>query len=191
MLRQAPNVILVGEMRDAETVSMGIQASLTGHLVFSTLHTNDAPTAITRLIDMGVPGYLVASSVVAILAQRLVRTICPKCRAKHTPSPGALRESGLTEEQIAQATFMRGKGCNSCNKTGFRGRVGIYEMLLVDSKVREMIFAGTQSNVIREYCMEKGMKTLYLDGLNKVMQGFTTLEEVYRVAKRTEQDVVG
>ncbi len=188
MLRQAPNVILVGEMRDAETVSMGIQASLTGHLVFSTLHTNDAPTAITRMVDMGVPGYLVASSVVAILAQRLVRTICPKCRVRHTPSEAAIRESGLTKEQIVDATFMRGKGCNSCQKTGFRGRVGIYEMLIVNSKVREMIFANAPAQEIRKYCMSQGMATLYQDGLNKVMKGFTTFEEVYRVAKRTEQD---
>ena len=188
MLRQAPNVILVGEMRDAETVSMGIQASLTGHLVFSTLHTNDAPTAITRMIDMGVPGYLVASSVVAILAQRLVRTICPKCRSRYTPTASEIKESGITDEQVAEATFMRGKGCNSCQKSGFRGRVGIYEMLIVDSKVREMIFANTPTQDIRTYCMSKGMRTLYQDGLVKVCKGFTTFEEVYRVAKKTEQD---
>ncbi len=188
MLRQAPNVILVGEMRDAETVSMGIQASLTGHLVFSTLHTNDAPTAITRMIDMGVPGYLVASSVVAILAQRLVRTICPKCRARHTPTEASIKEAGLTPEQVEGATFMRGKGCNSCQRSGFRGRVGIYEMLIVDSKVREMIFANTAAQEIRKYAMSNGMTTLYQDGIAKVLKGFTTFDEVYRVAKRTEQD---
>ncbi len=188
MLRQAPNIILVGEMRDAETVSMGIQASLTGHLVFSTLHTNDAPTAVTRMIDMGVPGYLVASSVVAILAQRLVRTICPKCRARHTPSEEKIKEAGLTPEEVASATFMRGKGCNSCQKSGFRGRVGIYEMLIVDSKVREMIFANTPAQEIRKYAMSVGMTTLYQDGIAKVLKGFTTFDEVYRVAKRTEQD---
>ena len=188
MLRQAPNVILVGEMRDAETVSMGIQASLTGHLVFSTLHTNDAPTAVTRMIDMGVPGYLVASSVVAILAQRLVRTICPKCRARHTPTESQLKEAGLTAEDVKGATFMRGKGCNSCQKSGFRGRVGIYEMLIVDSKVREMIFANTPAQEIRKYAMSVGMTTLYQDGIQKVIKGFTTFDEVYRVAKRTEQD---
>jgi type IV pilus assembly protein PilB len=188
MLRQAPNVILVGEMRDAETVQMGIQASLTGHLVFSTLHTNDAPSAITRLIDIGVPPYLVASSVVAILAQRLVRTICPKCRIKHTPSPLAIKESGLSPEQLKGATFMKGKGCNSCQKSGFRGRIGIYEMLMVNTKVREMIFANTASNIIREYCISQGMDTMYQDGLKKVLKGFTTFEEVFRVAKRTEQD---
>jgi type IV pilus assembly protein PilB len=189
MLRQAPNVILVGEMRDAETVQMGIQASLTGHLVFSTLHTNDAPSAITRLIDIGVPSYLVASSVVAIMAQRLVRTICPKCRTKHTPSPLAIKESGLSAEQLEGATFMKGKGCNSCQKSGFRGRIGIYELLMVDSKVREMIFSNTSANIIRDYCIRKGMNTLYQDGLKKVLKGFTTFEEVFRVAKKTEQDV--
>ena len=188
MLRQAPNVILVGEMRDKETASMGIQASLTGHLVFSTLHTNDAPTAITRMVDMGVPGYLVASSVVAILAQRLVRTICPKCRARHTPTPEKIKEAGMSPEMAASATFMRGKGCNSCQKTGFRGRIGIYEMLIIDSKVREMIFANASSQEIREHCVAKGMSTLYQDGLVKVAKGFTTFDEVYRVAKRTESD---
>lgn len=190
MLRQAPNVILVGEMRDAETASMGIQASLTGHLVFSTLHTNDAPTAVTRMIDMGVPGYLVASSVVAILAQRLVRTICKKCSTKFTPSAAVIKEAGLTEEQIARATFKRGKGCNTCGKTGYRGRMGIHEILMIDAKVREMIFENAPANKIREYAMEHGMTTLFGDGLKKVVDGFTTFDEVYRVAKKTEQDGV-
>ena len=189
MLRQAPNIILVGEMRDKETVSMGIQASLTGHLVFSTLHTNDAPSAITRIIDMGVPGYLVASSVVAIIAQRLVRTNCPKCRGRHTPTKEILEEVGLTEEEIANATFMKGKGCGSCNQTGYKGRIGIYELMMMDSKIRELVFANASTNVIREYAMTKGgMRTLYQDGIEKVMGGITTFEEVYRVAKRTEQD---
>lgn len=190
MLRQAPNVILVGEMRDAETASMGIQASLTGHLVFSTLHTNDAPTAVTRMIDMGVPGYLVASSVVAILAQRLVRTICKKCSTKFTPSEAVIKEAGLTEEQIANATFRRGKGCNTCGKTGYRGRMGIHEILMIDARVREMIFDNTPANIIREYAMENGMTTLFGDGLKKVVAGYTTFDEVYRVAKKTEQDGV-
>ena len=188
MLRQAPNVILVGEMRDSETASMGIQASLTGHLVFSTLHTNDAPTAITRMIDMGVPGYLVASSVVAVLAQRLVRTICKKCRTKFTPSAAVLKDAGFSQEQLARAKFMRGKGCNHCGQSGFRGRMGIHEILMIDVKVREMIFANTPVNEIREYAMDNGMVTLYGDALEKVVQGFTTIDEVYRVAKRTEQD---
>lgn len=188
MLRQAPNIILVGEMRDAETVSMGVQASLTGHLVFSTLHTNDAPSAITRMVDMGVAGYLVASSVVAILAQRLVRTICPKCRTKHNPSKEIIKQVGLTQEQIDSATFMRGKGCSSCNKTGFRGRIGIYELMLIDSKIRRMIFDNASTQVVRDYAMEAGMTTLFGDGVKKVLEGITTFEEVYRVAKKTEQD---
>ena len=189
MLRQAPNIILVGEMRDAETVSMGVQASLTGHLVFSTLHTNDAPSAITRMIDMGVPGYLVASSVVAILAQRLVRTICPKCKAKHMPSEEVIKEVGLTKEQLEEATFMKGKGCSSCNKTGYRGRIGIYELMLLDSKIRRMVFDNSSTQVIREYAIGPGgMTTLFGDGVKKVLEGITTFEEVYRVAKKTEQD---
>ena len=188
MLRQAPNVILVGEMRDEETAKMGIEASLTGHLVFSTLHTNDAPSAITRMIDMGVPGYLVASSVVAILAQRLVRTICKKCRTKFTPSEAVLKDAGFSAEQIARAKFMRGKGCNHCGNSGFRGRMGIHEILMIDVKVREMIFANTPVNEIRDYAMSNGMVTLYGDGLEKVVQGYTTIDEIYRVAKRTEQD---
>jgi len=188
MLRQAPNIILVGEMRDKETASMGIQASLTGHLVFSTLHTNDAPTAITRMVEIGVPAYLVASSVVAILAQRLVRTICKKCGSPYTPTDLEIKEAGLTEEQVKNATFRKGKGCNSCQKTGYRGRVGIYELLMVDSRIREMIFKDTPTNVIRDYAISKGMSTLYKDGLQKVMGGITTFEEVVRTAKKTEQD---
>lgn len=188
MLRQAPNIILVGEMRDAETVSMGVQASLTGHLVFSTLHTNDAPSAITRMIDMGVPGYLVASSVVAILAQRLVRTICPKCRARYTPPESVLAEFRITPEELAEAKFMKGKGCNSCQKTGYKGRIAVFEMMLIDSRVREMIFSHSTTAELRKYAITKGMRTLYRDAINKVLSGFTTFEEVARVTKKTEQD---
>ncbi|MGI9519731.1 MAG: GspE/PulE family protein [Pirellulaceae bacterium] len=188
MLRQAPNIILVGEMRDAETVSMGIQASLTGHLVFSTLHTNDAPSAVTRMIDMGVPGYLVASSVVAILAQRLVRTICPKCRARYTPPEKVLREFNITEEQLKEAKFMRGKGCNSCQKTGYKGRIAVFEMMLIDSNVRSLIFDNATTGVLRKYAISKGMSTLYHDAIDKVLQCYTTFDEVARVTKKTEQD---
>jgi type IV pilus assembly protein PilB len=188
MLRQAPNIILVGEMRDAETVSMGVQASLTGHLVFSTLHTNDAPSAITRMIDMGVPGYLVASSVVAILAQRLVRTICPKCRARYTPPDSVLREFSITEAQLKEAKFMKGKGCNSCQKTGYKGRIAVFELMLIDSKVREMIFSQATTAELRKYAISRGMSTLYHDAIRKVLNGFTSFEEVARVTKKTEQD---
>lgn len=188
MLRQAPNIILVGEMRDHETASMGIQASLTGHLVFSTLHTNDAPGAVTRMVDMGVPGYLVASSVIAIMAQRLVRTICPKCKQKYTPRESVLEEAGIKPEQLEGANFSRGKGCNHCQKTGYRGRIGIYEMMLINAKARELIFANSSTTILRKQAIKDGMETLYTDGMHKVIAGVTTFEEVYRVAKKTEQD---
>jgi type IV pilus assembly protein PilB len=190
MLRQAPNIILVGEMRDMETASMGIQASLTGHLVFSTLHTNDAPSAVTRLVDMGVPNYLVASSVIAIMAQRLVRTICQRCKQREYPRDLVMQEAGLTKEQIATGTFYRGKGCNHCNKSGYKGRLGVYELLNINSKVREMIFRSESTANIRALGIKQGMDTLYVDGIRKVLAGITTFEEVYRVAKRTEQDPV-
>jgi type IV pilus assembly protein PilB len=190
MLRQAPNIILVGEMRDEETAHMGIQASLTGHLVFSTLHTNDAPSAVTRMIDMGVPNYLVASSVIAILAQRLVRLICPRCRTPQQLPESVVADAGIPPQLAAKATFMKGKGCANCNKNGYRGRQGIFELMLVNSKVREQIFKNQSSVEIRKLAIEQGMKTLYVDGIHKVMKGVTTLEEVYRNAKRTEQDIV-
>ncbi len=188
MLRQAPNIILVGEMRDSETASMGIQASLTGHLVFSTLHTNDAPSAVTRMTDMGVPGYLVASSVIGILAQRLVRVVCPKCKRPFAPTKGVLEDAGIPPELAQQAQFMKGAGCSHCQKNGYRGRLGIYEMMPMTTKIRELIFKNASSVEIRKLAISQGMKTLYVDGIRKVCRGLTTLEEVYRNAKRTEQD---
>lgn len=184
MLRQAPNVILVGEMRDYETASMGIQASLTGHLVFSTLHTNDAPGAVTRMVDMGVPAYLVAGSVVGILAQRLVRVVCSKCKQPHTPTDAELAAAGITPEQAATATFMKGKGCNSCGGGGYRGRLGVFELMLMTSKIRELSFQGASTQEIRRAAVEYGMTTLYDDAIRKVLMGVTTLEEVFRVAKK-------
>ena len=189
MLRQAPNVILVGEMRDAETASMGIQASLTGHLVFSTLHTNDAPSAVTRLVDMGVPAYLVASSVIAILAQRLVRVICVKCKEETEYSESELAEAGISAEMAAEATFFQGKGCPNCNNSGYRGRLGVYELMFMTPRIRELTFEGAASVDIRRGAIKDGMTTLYRDGLSKVLKGITTLEEVYRVAKKTEEDM--
>lgn len=189
MLRQAPNVILVGEMRDFETASMGIQASLTGHLVFSTLHTNDAPSAVTRMIDMGVPSYLVASSIIGILAQRLVRVVCAKCKQPYTPLKEALEEAGITPEQAANAEFSKGKGCGHCQKGGYRGRLGIFELMVMSAKIRELAFTGSPTQVIRKTALDEGMSTLYLDGIDKVLNGITTLEEVFRVAKKTEQDI--
>ena len=187
MLRQAPNVILVGEMRDNETASMGIQASLTGHLVFSTLHTNDAPGAITRMVDMGVPGYLVAGSVVGILAQRLVRVICSKCKQPHQPSEAQLEVSGITPEMAEKATFMKGAGCSHCGDKGYRGRLGIFEFMLMSAKVRELTLAGASTNDIRKVAMKEGMTTLYEDGIRKACAGITTLEEVFKVSKKIEK----
>ena len=185
------DTILVGEMRDNETASMGIQASLTGHLVFSTLHTNDAPSAVTRMVDMGVPGYMVASSVIAILAQRLVRVNCPKCNQPFTPSQEVLRDAGITPEMAAGAKFMKGKGCGNCQKNGYRGRLGIFELMIVTSKIRELMFEGCSTQEIRTIAIAQGMNTLYQDGIDKVLNGITTFDEVYRVSKRTEQDDMG
>jgi len=185
MLRQAPNVILVGEMRDAETAEMGIQASLTGHLVFSTLHTNDAPGAITRMVDMGVPGYLVASSVIAIMAQRLVRVVCTKCKQTYVPSDAVLENAGVRREVAEKANFSKGKGCGHCQRTGYRGRIGIYELMLMKTKIREQAFQGASTQEIRKVAIAQGMKTLYQDGMLKAMKGITTIEEVFRVSKKT------
>ncbi|MEI7460491.1 MAG: GspE/PulE family protein [Pirellula sp.] len=188
MLRQAPNIILVGEMRDTETAQMGIQASLTGHLVFSTLHTNDAPSAVTRMTDMGVPGYMVASSVIAVLAQRLVRKICTRCKVPITLSDSVLEDAGLPKEIVPFAKFSKGKGCPYCQKKGYRGRIGIYELMIVNGRLREKMFAGRSSADLRTEAINSGMTTLYCDGLRKVLTGITTLDEVYRTAKKTEQE---
>jgi type IV pilus assembly protein PilB len=190
MLRQAPNIILVGEMRDTETASMGIQASLTGHLVFSTLHTNDAPSAITRMVDIGVPGYLVASSVIAVLAQRLVRVICNRCKQPYMPPDSVLEDAGISRETAKNASFARGKGCSYCQRKGYRGRLAVFEIMMVTSRVREKIFNNSPTTEIRELAIQEGMSTLYIDGLRKAMDGVTSLDEVYRVAKRTEQDTI-
>ncbi len=188
MLRQAPNIILVGEMRDKETASMGIQASLTGHLVFSTLHTNDAPSAVTRMTDMGVPGYLVASSVIGILAQRLVRKICTRCKQPANLSEAILKDAGIPPELAKTAKISKGKGCPYCQRSGYRGRMGIYELMIVTNKLRELMFQNKMTADIRDTAIREGMTTLYADGIRKVLGGITTLEEVYRNAKRTEQD---
>ena len=186
MLRQAPNVILVGEMRDYETASMGIQASLTGHLVFSTLHTNDAPGAVTRMVDMGVPSYLVAGSVIGILAQRLVRVVCSKCKQPHVYREAELQAVGITPEQAGSASFMKGRGCNHCSNSGYRGRLGVFEFMTMTSKLRELTFQGAPTQDIRKEALKGGMTTLYDDGIRKVLEGVTTIEEVLRVAKRSE-----
>lgn len=178
MLRQAPNIILVGEIRDNETAEIAVQASLTGHLVFSTLHTNDAPSAVTRLVDIGVPPFLVASSVIAIMAQRLVRLNCLKCSEPDTPSAAEIRSSGLTPDQLRTATFKRGRGCSHCNHTGYRGRKGIFELLRMSGVMREMTFKREPAQSLRRHARMMGMTTLLEDGLKKALKGITTLEEV-------------
>ena len=186
MLRQAPNVILVGEMRDTETAQMGIQASLTGHLVFSTLHTNDAPGAVTRMIDMGVPAYLVASSVIAVLAQRLVRVNCTKCKQPHQPLDTELEAAGITPEMMQGATFMKGRGCSNCQKKGYKGRLGIFELMVMNNKIRELAFQGAATQDIRRAAVSSGMKVMFDDGIQKTLRGITTLDEVFRVSKKAE-----
>jgi type IV pilus assembly protein PilB len=181
MLRQAPNVILVGEIRDLETADMAIQASLTGHLVFSTLHTNDAPGSITRLIDMNVQPFLVASSVMAVMAQRLVRVICPKCKEPYKPDAGELQHFSITPEQAAASTFARGRGCNHCQHTGFRGRKAVFELMTMNSALREMTFKGEPTQAIRRQARLFGMKTIVDDAKEKAMQGITTLTEVHKL----------
>ena len=178
MLRQAPNIILVGEIRDKETAEIAVQASLTGHLVFSTLHTNDAPSAVTRLGDIGIPPFLIASSVIAIMAQRLVRVNCVKCKEPYTPPAPELRAAAIAQDQLAKANFMKGRGCNHCRQTGYRGRQGIFEMMRMGSVIRELTFAQAPTQEIRRKSRASGMRTLLEDGILKALKGTTTLDEV-------------
>jgi type IV pilus assembly protein PilB len=187
MLRQAPNIILVGEIRDQETAEIAVQASLTGHLVFSTLHTNDAPSAITRLNDIGVAPFLTASSVIAVLGQRLVRLVCPKCKEGDKPPAHEIKAAGLTPAQAQSATFMRGRGCPNCNHTGYRGRKGIYEMMRMSNMIREMTFNREPAQAIRRQARLGGMRTLLEDGVNKAVAGVTTLEEVLSICHHSDQ----
>jgi len=179
-LRQDPDIIMVGEIRDKETAEIAIQASLTGHLVFSTLHTNDAPGAVTRLIDMGVEPFLISSTLEAVLGQRLVRTICSNCRQPYQPDQDVLSRLGLTAAQIEGRPFFHGVGCMQCNETGYRGRRGIYEYLRVTDPVRELINERKPTIVIRDKAVELGMRTLREDGIRCILDGHTTVEEVLK-----------
>ena len=183
MLRQNPNILLVGEIRDKETAETAIQASLTGHLVFSTLHTNDAPSAVTRLVDIGIQPFLVASSVMAIMAQRLVRKTCVKCRQKVEPPAHVLLGMGLRPEIAKKANFMKGKGCSACNKTGYKGRMGIYELMTMTNTIRELTFKGESTQVLRKVARKQGMRTLFEDGMIKAMKGQTTIDEILRITQ--------
>ncbi|HUS57434.1 MAG TPA: type II secretion system ATPase GspE [Planctomycetota bacterium] len=186
MLRQAPEIILVGEIRDAETAEIAIQAALTGHLVFSTLHTNDAPSAITRLIDMGVAPFLVSSAIQAIMAQRLVRTICPHCKRPRDYKPHELAWVGLREEEVQGVTFYEGAGCRECSGTGYKGRLGIFEMLEMTSEMRELAFRKASTNKLRDEAIVSGMRTLRDDGVRKVISGLTTIEELLRITAEVQ-----
>jgi general secretion pathway protein E len=184
VLRQDPDVIMVGEVRDVETARMAIQSSLTGHLVFSTLHTNDAAGAISRLLDLGVEPYLVSSSLIAIVAQRLVRRICPDCKKPAQPTVQQLSELGL--EASSNAQFYVGGGCERCFKTGYRGRTGIYEVMLISDKIQDLIYRRETAGTVKKVALEAGMQTLRMDGARKVLAGMTTVAEVLRV---TQADV--
>ncbi|RMG13663.1 MAG: type II secretion system protein GspE [Planctomycetota bacterium] len=187
LLRQDPDVMMVGEIRDQETARIAIQAALTGHLVFSTLHTNDAPSSVTRLLDIGIEPYLVASSVIAAIAQRLVRVICAECKSEYEPTQEELQEIGLTRDAVPNGLVYLGMGCERCIETGYVGRTAIYEILTVNEAVRERIIARAGASVIREVAIEGGMKTLRADGARKVIEGVSTVEEVLRV---TQLDMV-
>lgn len=182
MLRQAPNVILVGEIRDRETAEIAVQAALTGHLVFSTLHTNDAPSALTRLIDMGVKPFLAAASVQAVMAQRLVRVLCPECREPYQPTESELRSVGLDPERHGEATLYRARGCEACDDAGYRGRLGLFELMAMDTTMRELTYNRESTLRLREYASTSGgMTSLTEDGLRKVLDGRTSVDELLRV----------
>jgi type IV pilus assembly protein PilB len=184
MLRQAPNIILVGEIRDREVGDVAIQAALTGHLVFSTLHTNDAPSAITRLIDMGIKPFLVASSIQAIMAQRLIRVICSECKIED-PNPDwkTLRMLGFKKEDLEGRKLWKGAGCKRCGGSGYRGRIGIFEFVLMNAQLRDLAFNRAPSTQLRAAARASGMRTLLEDGKQKVLNGMTTAEDLLRTTQ--------
>ncbi len=183
ILRQDPDIIMIGEIRDRETAEIAIQAALTGHLVLSTLHTNDAPSAVTRLIDMGIEPYLISSTVVGVMAQRLLRVICPGCKEPHDYRHDPALSSELRRMGVEYPQFHKGRGCDQCLQTGYRGRKGIFELMLVDDEIKNLITQQRGSHVIKQTAVRKGMKCLREDGMQKALAGITTLEEVYRVTQ--------
>ncbi len=182
ILRQDPDVLMIGEMRDGETAGIAVQAALTGHLVFSTLHTNDAPSAMTRLVDLRVEPYLTAATLEGVLAQRLVRKICPECRERYKPDPGAV--ALLAQQPVGNVTLERGRGCAVCRYTGYRGRTGLFELLLVTDEIKQALLKSPNGGALREIAQSQGMTTLRQDGWRKVQAGITTVEEVIRVTDR-------
>jgi len=179
-LRQDPNIILVGEIRDFETAEIAVKAALTGHLVLSTLHTNDAPSTINRLMNMGIEPFLVSSSVHLICAQRLVRRLCQHCKEPHPHAPPALVQAGFSQEDASTVTPQLGRGCDRCNNTGYKGRVGLYEVMDISEELRELILVGASGPELRRKAVDEGMITLRQSGLRKVKEGVTTIEEVVR-----------
>ena len=180
ILRQDPDVVLVGEIRDLETAEIAAQASLTGHLVFTTLHTNDAPSSIARLLDLGVEPFLVTATLEGIVAQRLVRKICEKCKTPFEPSEVQLMELGLTPEDIKDKKFYYGRGCSKCNKTGYRGRTGIFEIMLFNDEMRDLVMSQASTNVLRAAAQKAGMRLLRNNGLAAIYDGITTVDEVLK-----------
>jgi len=180
-VRQDPDIIMVGEIRDLETAETAIQASLTGHLVLSTLHTNDAPSAVTRMVDMGVEPFLIAASVIGVLAQRLARNICSNCKEPYKPPADALRRVGFKIEDAESIVFYRGRGCEQCRHSGYRGRLGVFELMLMNEEVQDLIVKRAPLSEVRNAALANGMKTLKQDGFQKIIEGKTTIEEVMRV----------
>jgi type IV pilus assembly protein PilB len=184
MLRQAPNIILVGEIRDREVADIAIQAALTGHMVFSTLHTNDAPSAITRLIDMGVKPFLVASSIQAVMGQRLVRILCEKCKApEDNPDRKVLRLIGMSDDEMSRGTMMKAVGCQACGGTGYRGRRAIFELMTMNSEIRDLAFNRSSVGKLRSAAVRGGMRSLVEDGKIKILRGMTTPAEIANFAQ--------
>ncbi len=183
IVRQDPDVILIGEMRDLETAEIGVQSALTGHLVFSTLHTNDSASAITRLVDLGIEPFLISSSVLAVMAQRLIRVLCDACKEPYTPEPESLKRLGLEPGDVENVVFYRAKSCEKCFLSGYRGRMGIYEILVLNEKIQTMILKTYDSHQLKREAVASGMTTLYQDGISKVLEGVTTIEEVLRVTQ--------
>ena len=179
-LREDPDVILVGEIRDLETAQIAVQASLTGHLVLTTLHTNDAPSSIVRLLDLGLENFLVTATLEAIVAQRLVRTICPKCKEQYTPTEEQLMELDLTPEDVSGRTFFRGRGCQNCHGSGYKGRSALFEIMTVDDTMRDLIMNSASTSVMRDEARRRGMRTLRESGLLTIYEGLTTIDEVVR-----------
>ncbi|MCG2712448.1 MAG: Flp pilus assembly complex ATPase component TadA, partial [Candidatus Omnitrophica bacterium] len=186
MLRQAPDIIMVGEIRDLETARISVQSALTGHLIFSTLHTNDAPSAITRLVDMGIEAYLTAATVQAVLAQRLVRLLCPDCKQEYKPPKDEVKILELNTEAADKYKLYQAKGCAHCGFTGYKGRTGIFELLILDEQIRQLAHEHVPNTVIRESARKKGMTTLKEHAIEKVLGGLTTFQEVVRV---TQSDI--